>query len=193
MTSPSTPDPETLGKIAAQLDPKLARDDPAKAIEQARNLFLAANPELAKRAAEQAEEIQLQEESECHDRLFPRGELISVAEAFEALPGHYKTEQGFTDALRKENLTIMVQEVDWARWRKASPGEQDKSATLVEVTSLKAARELFRRQRAVKTLLIATGNPRPTKKTKKMLRKKRSKSGTKPSKSGKKPSKSGSR
>src|SRR5690349_4447403 len=87
MTNSSALDPETLARIAAQLNPQLACHDPAKAIQLARNLLIAANPELA----EQAEEMRLQEESERADILFPVNERISVAEAFKASPGHYKT------------------------------------------------------------------------------------------------------
>jgi hypothetical protein len=96
MTSPNTPDPVTLAKIAAQLNPQLTCDDPAKAIELARNLLLAADPELAKQEADRAEEMEVRSEGRRHDELFPRHELISVAEAFKALPpGHYKTETRF--------------------------------------------------------------------------------------------------
>ncbi len=78
MTSPNAPDPVTLAKIAAQLNPQLACDDPAKAIELARKLLIAADPELTKQEAERAEEMQLQRETQRHDKLFPLHELISV-------------------------------------------------------------------------------------------------------------------
>jgi predicted ribosome quality control (RQC) complex YloA/Tae2 family protein len=120
--------PETLAKIAAQLNPQLACDDPAKAIELARNLLIAADPELAKQEADQAEEMQVKAEGQRHDELFPRPELISVAEAFKALPGHYKTETRFAAALRKENLTIVLSDSN-------------------EITTIRAVKELFRRQR----------------------------------------------
>ena len=93
MTSPNDPDPVTLAKIAAQLNPQLACDEPAKAIELARKLLIAADPELAKQEANRAEDMQLEKETQRHDELFLH-EQISVAEAFKALrPGHYKTER----------------------------------------------------------------------------------------------------
>ena len=150
MTSPNAPDPVTLAKIAAQLNPKLACDDPAKAIEQARNLLIAADPELAKQAAEQAEETQLLEETQRQVELFPANELVSVAEAFKASGGHYKTERAFTNALQKENLTITDQDVDLPKWLKAWPNEQDKFVQHREVTTIRAVKELFRRQREEK-------------------------------------------
>jgi hypothetical protein len=131
MTSPNAPDPVTLAMIAVQLNPQLACDDPAKAIELARNLLIAADPELAKQEADRAEEMQLHRETQRHDELFPRHELISVAEAFKASPGHYKTETKFAAALRKENLTTVL-------------------ADGSEVTSIRACNELFRRQREAK-------------------------------------------
>jgi hypothetical protein len=132
MTSPNAPDPVTLAKIAAQLSPQLVCDDPAKAIELARKLLIAADPELAKQEAERAEEMQLKAEGQRHGELFPLHELISVAEAFnKASDGHYKTESGFTAALRKENLTIVL-----------SDGN--------EITTIRAVNELFRRRREAK-------------------------------------------
>jgi hypothetical protein len=107
MTSPNTPDPVTLAKIAAQLNPQLACDNPAKAIELAHNLLIAA-AELAKQEDDRAEEMELQRETQRHEELFPRAELISLAEAFEALPGDYKTETRFAAALRKEKLTTVM-------------------------------------------------------------------------------------
>jgi hypothetical protein len=147
MNSPNALDPEVLARIAAQLNPKLACEDPAKAIQLARNLVIAADPELAEQEALRAEELQLQEESARHDALFPRGELVSVAEAFKASPGHYKTETRFAAALRKENLIIVVEDVDLPQWQKAWPDQEGKFVGHHEVTSLRAAKELFRRQR----------------------------------------------
>jgi hypothetical protein len=123
-------DPETLAKIAAQMNPKLACTDPKKAIELARKLVIAADPELAEQEALRAEEAQLQEETERADKLFPLDQLISVAEAFKNSPGQYKTESRFAAALRKEKLTT-----EW----------QD-----TEVTSIPAVEEFFRRQREAK-------------------------------------------
>jgi len=95
--------PETLARLAAQLNPQLACDDPAKAIELARKLLIAADPEVAEQEANRAEEMQLKAESERQEQLFFHGQ-ISVADALNALPpGHYKTETGFAAALRKEN------------------------------------------------------------------------------------------
>jgi hypothetical protein len=146
MKNPNALDPETLAKIAAALNPKLACEDPAKAIQLARNLLIAADPELAEQEALRAEELQLREQSERYDALFPRSELISVAEAFKASPGHYKTETGFAAALREEKLTTVLQDVDLEQWRKARPDEQQKFVDYIEVTSLRAVEELFRRQ-----------------------------------------------
>jgi len=129
-------DPETLARIAAQLNPQLACDDPAKAIELARKLVIAADPELAEQEAQRAEEIRLDKESERYDQLFPRGELISVAEAFRALPGAYKTESGFAAALRKAKLTTADEEGNFVQGH--------------EFTSLRAVDELFRRQNKAK-------------------------------------------
>jgi len=107
MTSPNTPDPVTLAKIAAQLNPQLACDNPAKAIELARNLLLAADPELAKQEADRAEEMELQKEGQRLDELFLHGQM-SIADAFKASPGDYKTESGFAAALRKKKLTLVL-------------------------------------------------------------------------------------
>jgi hypothetical protein len=124
--------PETLAKIAAQLNPQLACDDPAKAIELARKLLIAADPEREKQEADRDEETQLQTETQRHDELFPLRELISVAEAFNGLTrGHYKTETRFAAALRKEKLTTVL-----------SDGS--------EVTTIRAVDELFKRQRKAK-------------------------------------------
>ena len=153
MSDSSAFHPETLAKIAAQLNPKLAYDDPAKAIQLARDLLTAADPELAKQAAEQDEETELHKESQRRDELFPRGERISVAEAFKRLPGHYKTEGAFTNALRKENLTTTEQDVNLPKWQKSWPSDQDKFVQYREVTSLKAVDELFRRQREKKNAI----------------------------------------
>lgn len=151
MTSPEAPDPETLRKLAAQLNPQLACDDPAKAIELARKLLIAADPELAKQEADRAEEMQLLAETQRHDELFPRNELISVAEAFKALPpGHYKTETRFAAALRKEKLTTYRQDVDFPQWRKALPHEGEKFVKSSEVTTMRAVNKLFRRQHEAK-------------------------------------------
>jgi hypothetical protein len=145
--SSSTVDPETLARIAAQLNPQLACDDPAKAIQLARNLLIAADPELA----EQAKEARLHEETERAEKLFPLDERISVADAFKALPGPYKTEGGFAAALRKEKLTTWGQDVDFAQWRKAeTPDEEEKFVKRSEVTSIRAVNELFRLKREAK-------------------------------------------
>ena len=109
--------------------------------------------ELAEQDAERAEEIKLQKESERHDKLFPRGECITVAEAFKASPGHYKTETGFAAALRKENLTTSDQDVDLPQWLKAWPDQEGKFVEHHEVTSLRAVYELFRRQDEAKKKL----------------------------------------
>ena len=153
MNSPNALDPETLAKMAAHLNPKLACDDPAKAIQSARDLLTAADPELAKQAAEQAEETELYKESQRRDELFPHVERISVAEAFERLPGHYKTETRFAAALRKENLIIVenvVEDVDLPQFIKAWPDEEEKFVKRPEVTSLRAVEELFKRKREQK-------------------------------------------
>src|SRR6516162_1482429 len=152
MKSPNPLDPEALAKMAAELNPKLACEDPAKAIQLARNLLIAADPELAEQEALRAEELQSQEETERHNALFPRSELISVAEAFKASPGHYKTETGFAAALREENLTTELQDGDVEQWRKAWPDEPQKFVDYI-VTSLRAVEELFRRQRERKKAL----------------------------------------
>ena len=57
--------PETLALLAAQRNPQLACDDPAKAIELARKLLIAADLELA-------EEEALRAEGESEDKFFPR-------------------------------------------------------------------------------------------------------------------------
>jgi len=160
--SSSTVDPETLARIAAQLNPQLACDDPAKAIQLARNLLIAADPELLEEEALRAEEISLQEESERHDELFPLRECISIAEAFGASPGHYKSETRFAAALRKENLTT-----------KALP---EKKEIQHEVTSLRAVDELFWRQnKAKKARDRARKTPRQRKTFDKVSRKSQSK------------------
>ena len=148
--SSSALDPETLARIAAKLNPQLACDDPARAIELARRLVIAADPELAEQEALRTEEIRLQKESERHDELFPPGELISIAEAFKASPGHYKTVTGFAAALRKKKLTTKIQSVDFAQWRKAEPGDNERFVEYYEVTSLRAVDELFKRQNRAK-------------------------------------------
>ena len=148
MTSPNAPDPVTLAKIAAQLNPQLACDDPAKAIELARKLLIAADPELAKQEAERAEEMQVKAEGQRYDELFPRHELISVAEAFKALPGDYKTESGFAAALRKEGLTIVLEDGS-------------------EVTAIRAVNTLFRQQRKAKQVRDRTRKATSKKKNQK--------------------------
>jgi hypothetical protein len=147
MRSSNALDPETLAKIAAQLNPQLACDDPAKAIELARRLLIAANPELGEEDAERSEEIRLQKEDEREDELFPHAECISVAEAFKASPAHFKTESGFAAALRKERLTTVVQSVNIPEWQKAWPHEEEQFVQRSEVTTIRAVNELFRRQR----------------------------------------------
>jgi hypothetical protein len=139
-----------VARIAAQLNPQLACDDPAKAIELARKLLIAANPELAKQDAERAEEMRWQKEFERRDELFPHRECISVAEAFKASPGQYKTETKFAAALRKQSLITIVQHVNFLEWQKASPDKEEKFAEDSEVTSIRAVDELFRRQREAK-------------------------------------------
>jgi hypothetical protein len=127
--------PETLAKIAAQLNPQLACDNPAKAIELARKLLIAADPELAKQEGDRAEEMALQAESQRHDELFLHDQML-VADALNALPpGRYKTEKRFAAALRKENLIIVLSD---------EKGEER------EFTTLKAVEELIRRQRKAK-------------------------------------------
>jgi hypothetical protein len=147
MNSPNALDPEVLARIAAQLNPKLACEDPAKAIQLARNLVIAADPELAEQEALRAEIAHLEEETERAGKLFPRGKLILVAEAFKISPGRYKTETGFAAALRKEELTTVAQVVDSAQLIKAWPDEEEKFVKPTEVTSLQAVEELFRRKR----------------------------------------------
>jgi len=153
MKSRNPLDPEALAKMAAELNPKLACEDPAKAIQLARNLLIAADPELVEQDAVRAEELQLKDESERHDALFPRGELISLADAFKTLPGHYKTETGFVAALRKENLTTVLQDVDLQQWLKAWPDAEKQFVETREVTSIRAVNELFRRRDEAKKKL----------------------------------------
>jgi hypothetical protein len=160
--------PETLALLAVQLNPQLACDDPAKAIELARKLLIAADPELAEQEGARDEEMQLKAESQRQDKLFFHGQL-SVADAFQALPGHYKTEKKFAAALRKEKLIIEVQQIDWAQWQKAkSPAQAEKSVTHSEVTSLKAVDELFKRQRKAKQAQDRKRKAPPKKKVRKM-------------------------
>jgi hypothetical protein len=177
MTSPNAPDPVTLAKIAAQLNPQLACDDPSKAIELARKLLIAADPELAKQEADRAEDMELQKETQRHDELFLPRELILVAEAFKASPGDYMTESGFAAALRKEKLTTVLQDVNG----------KDR-----EVTTIRAVYELFTRQRKAKQERERERKAASKKKSQKMSRNPKVKSGTNPPKSGTQKTKSGS-
>ena len=146
-------DPQAVAKIAVQLTPRPSCDDPAKAVELAREILIAADPELAKQRNEEAEKTALMKEAERVDRLFPPRERISITEAFKVSPGNYKTESRFVAALRKNNLTYWRQEGDVEGWLRAWPNEEDRFVQRREVTTIRAVKELFKLQHERKKAL----------------------------------------
>jgi hypothetical protein len=110
-----TPTPEKLAAIAARLDPELSPDE---AIARAKALLEAAHS-VSRAAEDQQEEKRLLAQTEKLERIgldFVRYEEIPVLEALGVarrialrlgVPCNYKTENGFANALRKAQLTLV--------------------------------------------------------------------------------------
>ncbi|MDP9099876.1 MAG: hypothetical protein M3N48_12940, partial [Verrucomicrobiota bacterium] len=74
-----------LAKVAAAIDPELAKRKPAEAVRIARNLISAAQDEIEEPSRRHNDEVAYwprAREKRTRERLFPTGECITVAEAF---------------------------------------------------------------------------------------------------------------
>lgn len=111
---PERMDANILASLAAQLDPELARTKPAKAVELARKLLIAADPDIAEEFNEELADRSLStlvEEKNLREERFPVSERISIEQAFNSLAitakARYKTLSGFRRAMRENDLTII--------------------------------------------------------------------------------------
>ena len=117
-----------LAKLAAALDPILAKKEPAKAARLAQQLISAAQDYINEPYSRHRNEVDYWEQDAKKrrlERLFPARDCVSLLDAFEQWPGKYTTFNGFAKALRKERLTI-------------------RSSKRGELTSHKAVEELAR-------------------------------------------------
>ena len=154
MPSSQPPTPEELAAIAAKLDPKLLPDE---AITRAQALLKAADKALrATQITDEEEEKRLLAEGERLERigLGLRDEKIPVFQALAlareiasrmAVPFNYKTENGFANALRKAQLTVLrpIHGKTIKEWRESEEPEMP-IVGHEELTSERATEEFFR-------------------------------------------------
>jgi hypothetical protein len=109
--NPYNPNALELALVAATVDPALAKTDPVKAVEIARQLISVAQADIDRPYHEKSKELHSDYESEREfERLFPEKECMSVAEAFERWPSGYTSEKRFKAALVKAGLSFPVPE-----------------------------------------------------------------------------------
>jgi hypothetical protein len=136
--NPHKPNALELALVAATVDPALAKTDPVKAVEIARQLISVAQADIDRPYHEESKELHSDYEFEREfERLFPENERVSVAEAFERWPSGYTSENRFEAALVKAGLSFPVPEK-----YSNKPGMRGVPIAWKEFTSERAVHEL---------------------------------------------------
>jgi hypothetical protein len=160
-----------LAKVAAALDPQLAKQKPAEAVRIARNLISAAQDDIEEPYRRHSDEVNYWDRKKRRrKRLFLTGECVSLAEAHRRWKGKYKTPEGFERALRKrdlitrgsngEELTSKKAVDELKALQKEDEKARDRRRTKVPKKNLqKNRRGIGEQKRGTKA--IKTGTPRP--------------------------------
>jgi|GEM_PF-4010556 len=146
---------EILAFLAAQLDPELARTQPAKAVELARNLLLAADPDLRESFDDERDQQWFEKNlKELHvaEQRFPIAKRISASEAFKVFEANahykdkYKLPEHFWAAMQKNDLTIKsrhsTESGEWFSMLQVAP--KGHSTITEEATTREAVGELVK-------------------------------------------------
>jgi len=144
--NPKMPNALELALVAAVIDPILAKTDPVKAVEIARQLISAAQAYVDRPYHEESKKLHSDYEFDREfARLFPENEQVSVAEAFKRWPSGYTSEKRLEAALRKASLSFPV-----VGKYSNKPGMRGVPIAWKEFTSERAIHELgeWKRERA---------------------------------------------